>query len=374
MKLIAVMLTTEEHTGGKISERLLLEGLKERGHEVIIASPEDDDRFRTIDLDFENHHLLPLRDRQVASEVDAMLDEHDADYLYTSGHATVPGTIRGVRGHDIETVCHYRDYWFACVNGTFIAEDSTYHKTCTLQESISHNSTKRLPWLLYKHYYLGRLSKLLPEVDHSIATSTSVASYLEEICVDADIVPNPVRIDQYEGLRSENDTFTAGFIGRLEPMKGTDLIVDLIERHPSTRFEIAGTGSAEERMREAVGHRDNVTFRGWVDREDVGAFYRSLDVTLYPSLVPEGFGRVAVESMAAGTPVLASDRGGLQDIVRDGTDGHLLDPEDIDAWSSALEHLQDDTSTHGRMTDAARDRAQEFTLKKHVDKFLDTIR
>jgi len=374
MKILHVMHNSQLDTGGKISHNLLLQGLDDTGITNEVISTEEYDGFRThIMEDHMDVNRLRKRDQLVASEVDRVLGEVDADVLYTSGYYALPGSLLAAEDQDITTVTHYRDYWPCCVNGTLIADDETYHERCSVATILRHNSLKRAPWNLYKWQYLKGLAPLLRGADHTIATSSSVADRLGAWGIEAEVVPNPVQIEQYQGDRDEHDGFVAGFIGSLEPMKGTDLLTELIEEHPEVQFRVAGIGSQEERLRERFSERENVEFLGWVDREDVGAFYRSLDVTLYPSLVPEGFGRVAVESMAAGTPVLASGRGGLTDIVRTAQDGYLLDPEDADAWSTALDALREDDGLREQQSVNARERATAFTLNKHVDKFLDVI-
>jgi len=71
---------------------------------------------------------------------------------------------------------------------------------------------------------------------------------------------------------------------------------------------------------------------------DMPAAYRLASVAVVPSLVPEGFGRVPVEAMAMGVPVIASDLGATRETVREGVTGWLLPPENPKAWAAALAH------------------------------------
>ena len=112
----------------------------------------------------------------------------------------------------------------------------------------------------------------------------------------------------------DDPAFVFGFLGRLVPEKGLNVLIDACRRLPSTgwRLEVAGKspdGDAAFRMR-AQGLP--VTFRGFVEP---AAFLRSLDVLLAPSIWGEPFGLSVVEAYRAGRPVMASDAGALGEIV-----------------------------------------------------------
>ena len=88
------------------------------------------------------------------------------------------------------------------------------------------------------------------------------------------------------------------------------------------------------------------------------ALYQGADIAVVPSLWREPFGLVAVEAMAAGLPVVASDTGGLSDIVRPGQTGLLVPPGDAAALAAALETLLDDAALRARMGAAGRIQAE----------------
>jgi len=83
--------------------------------------------------------------------------------------------------------------------------------------------------------------------------------------------------------------------------------------------------------------------------------------TVVPSLVPETFGLVALETAATGKPVVASDIGGLKDVVVDGTTGYLVQPGNAEALGAAMQRLISDPALQKRMGEAARRRADEFS-------------
>ena len=101
------------------------------------------------------------------------------------------------------------------------------------------------------------------------------------------------------------------------------------------------------------------------ERSDIPAIMAALDALLVPSW-EEPFGRVVVEAMAVGVPVLATTVGGPAEIIRDGIDGILLKPRDPPRWAEAITRLAVSPELRGRLGDAAAERAKDFALAKHV--------
>ena len=101
-------------------------------------------------------------------------------------------------------------------------------------------------------------------------------------------------------------------------------------------------------------------------RADVLAAWRRSSFAIVPSLWQEPFGIVALEAMAMGKPVIASNIGGLTDLVDDGTSGVLVAPGDVDALRSALSLLTTDTDLRGRMARAAASRVKDFSAASLV--------
>jgi len=134
---------------------------------------------------------------------------------------------------------------------------------------------------------------------------------------------------------------TVGFVGRLVPEKGLLLLLDALAREPRLHLRVVGTGplAAELPVRAAsVGVADRVELVGTVDPADIPEILRTFDVLAVPSLPTaswtEQFGRVAVEAMACGVPVVSSDAGALPDVVGDA--GLVVPVGDAAALAAAL--------------------------------------
>jgi len=126
--------------------------------------------------------------------------------------------------------------------------------------------------------------------------------------------------------------------GRLDWSKGQDVLIRALPELPDAHVSFIGGGSERpklEALAVSLGVADRCTFHGTVPHHEVyEAMARSL-LTVVPSRA-EAFGLVSVESLACGTPVVASATGGLRDIIRDGVDGVLVDPDDPHALAAAI--------------------------------------
>lgn len=158
-----------------------------------------------------------------------------------------------------------------------------------------------------------------------------------------------------------------GYVGRLlHPHKGLDVLLDAAEADPRLHVAIAGAGPYEAELRRRAATpplAGRVTFHGHLAGDELAAFYAGIDVLAVPSVAAPGwleqFGRVAVEAMAAGVPVVASDSGALRDVV--GGAGVLVPPGDAAALASALAEVALDPARAAGLRAAGLARAAEYT-------------
>ncbi len=150
---------------------------------------------------------------------------------------------------------------------------------------------------------------------------------------------------------------------QLFPRKGIRFLLDaaarLKPRDPGLKVLIAGDGferpELEKRARD-LGLASDVVFLGWVPNADLPPLYRAAAVSVIPSL-EEGFGIPAAEAMGCGIPVVASDAGGLPEVVEDGSCGFVVPKGDAVRLADAIGRLLADPGLRARMGRAARERA-----------------
>ena len=184
----------------------------------------------------------------------------------------------------------------------------------------------------------------------------------------------PPRGEARARLGLDPDAFVVVGLGRLVPIKGFDLLVRALpavaEQVPSARVLLVGDGAERQRL-EAVAASLDVTRQLRLAGEtlDVAAYLAAADVVAVPSR-NEGMGRVIVEAMALGLPVVATAVGGIPDVVTDGECGRLIAPEDVDALSAALIELGRDPALRRKLGEAAMQRAEAFSTSVAREKLL----
>ena len=177
------------------------------------------------------------------------------------------------------------------------------------------------------------------------------------------VIPDTVEPSPYPHTPDPSAT-TFGIVGRIAPWKGQDLFV----RAFAAAFPNAGTERAvivgtplfgeEECERELIeliarlGLTERVALRGF--REDVWSELAQIDVLVHASTIPEPFGQVVLEGMAAGLPVIAPDEGGPAELIADGETGRLFAARSVDALAAAMRALNGDPRARERLGNAAQ--------------------
>ncbi len=157
------------------------------------------------------------------------------------------------------------------------------------------------------------------------------------------ILPFPVRWSLQAEITDLPESATVLFVGRLEKEKGVHVLLKamvLVKKAISdARLVIAGDGAYRpvlEPMASSLGLRDVVSFLGWLQVQDLMKAYREARVVVLPSIWEEGLGMVLVEAGLMGRPVVASDIGGIRDVVRHRENGLLVPPGDATALAEAI--------------------------------------
>lgn len=190
-------------------------------------------------------------------------------------------------------------------------------------------------------------------VDYFIANSSTVQSRIQKYYNrDSEVIYPPVDVSRFEISHEPKTYFLAG--GRLVASKRFDLIVEAANK-TGIAVKIFGSGPEEARLRAMA--KPNVEFLGRVSAEEQARLYANARAYLHPQL--EDFGIAAVESMAAGRPVIAFGEGGATETVIDGVTGEFFTEQ---SWEELADHLIrfDDTRY---IPEHIRAHAQQFSTK-----------
>ena len=151
-----------------------------------------------------------------------------------------------------------------------------------------------------------------------------------------------------------------------------DLVVpafaEVLKQHPNTRLIVVGDGSlrsAMEQQAKALGCADHITWAGRQPQEELNKWYSQMDIVLMPSR-SEGFGLTAIEAMANGCVMVASNVGGLPEVVRDGECGLLHHSEDITDMANKISSLISDEDTYNRLQAQSLREVEKYSFEHYA--------
>lgn len=184
----------------------------------------------------------------------------------------------------------------------------------------------------------------------------------------------PVRAEAVQSLQERyKGKFVVGHTGELaNGHKGQLYLIRaarrLKEEAPDIHFLLLGQGEDEAMLKKEADGLLNVEFGGFVD--NVGDYLSVLNVFAYPSL-HEGMGSAILDAMALGLPIVASNVGGIPDIVEHEANGLLVPPGDSDALAEAIMRVYRNTTLRTEMGRVSRERAKLYTPERMTDKYVE---
>ncbi|MCA9001102.1 MAG: glycosyltransferase [Planctomycetes bacterium] len=244
-------------------------------------------------------------------------------------------------------------------------------------------STRRMDRKVRKNFknrlIYGRFVQRTAAISRAVLGQLHAAGIPQERTVHISSVVDPSRL-QVARTREEvrldfglsDGEWVCLCAGALVPRKGFDVLIEALSRvDGKLHLWVAGDGSEAQALEELARDlqvADRVHFLG--QRADLADWLAAADLFAMPSRA-EGLGIAALEAMASGLPVLASDVGGLRDLVDSGVTGELLPVGDVGAWCAALGQWMKDRAGTVRMGEAGRQRVQErFLPDRMVEAYL----
>lgn len=176
------------------------------------------------------------------------------------------------------------------------------------------------------------------------------------------VIPNLVELSLLQPIPKKSGTkpFIIGFISRIDPKKGLDLLIKALSRVEfNYRLQIAGTGNEEyvESLKQLAldcGNSDKIDWVGWKNTTEKFAFFASIDLFALTSH-DENFAAVVIESLSVGTPVFLSNRVGLSEYVKQKQLGWVTEIDDVDNISIELERTFKDKEKQMVISQSAPD-------------------
>jgi glycosyltransferase involved in cell wall biosynthesis len=219
--------------------------------------------------------------------------------------------------------------------------------------------------------YYAQFASVLPLCSKIAALSPRLFDHCSKVLSNSNaLCVLPIMSDEprngHEPRHAQKDIVTFGFAARMEHLKGTmvlmDAFADVYHQSSAVRLNIAGDGSQRRKLAvraKALNVASRYRYHGvYTHPEDCRAFMESLDVFVMPSL-SEGTPNSIVEAMACGKPIIASEVGGIPDMIGDDA-GFCVPAGDAKALADAMLRLARDSDLRNQMGCAARERYERL--------------
>ena len=263
-------------------------------------------------------------------------------HLHNIAHQLSPSILYGLQKHNIPIVQTLHDFKLVCPTYTMYTQSQVCERCLTGQyyNALRYRCNKgSLPVSainVVEMYLHNSILHSYDKVDAFIAPS----AFLRNKMIEGGVVPerihhipNFIRVSDYTP-HYQNDGYLL-FFGQLITVKGLDILLQAMQEFPDIRLVVAGRGADKKRYESyARGRNLNVSFVGFQSGDALCKLIQNSLVVVVPSVWYENLPYTILESFAYGKPVIASNLGGMAELVTDGETGYLFEagnPQDLAA-------------------------------------------
>ncbi len=249
---------------------------------------------------------------------------------------------------------------------SFFTDNTFSYKNLTLEGRFHY----------FYHRYLGlpfyRIG--FKNIDKFVVLSRYMQSQLAKDHIVSQYVRNATELFDSAPIDRKSKLIT--YVGRLEKAKGIDYLIRAIPeiaKQCPVSLAIAGDGSYKKELQDLVARlhlQKDVSFLGYKNRSELYDLYTRSALVVVPSVWPEPFGKVGIEAMSVGRPVIASDVGGIPEWLVNGKTGYLVRPENSEEIAQKALKLLTNPGLLRKMSLACVKHAKQFDIQIHAKAML----
>lgn len=399
MRILHVNKFFDRNGGAEVYMHELMRHQSEAGHEVHVLSTRSPNNLPSQDASrfvarYDLSHFDPSRpkewktdaiiaanfiwNREAKRAMEQALRElkPDAVHLHNIYHHLSTSILAPIRSSGITCVQTLHDLKLACPNYRMATEDAICErcKGGRYWEAVTHRCL--FPGMMPNMLAAAEMgmTKLRQSYERTVRTFICPSRFMAEKMAEwgepaskFTVVRMP--IDRKPSAHRDGGYLLA--VGRLSPEKGYEDLIRAAGRVPEIRIKIAGIGPVEDRLREVMRSEkiENVELVGYKRGTDLVALYDGAEAFVSSPVGYENAPLSVLDALGYGLPILATDIGGLPEMVEDGANGYLVRHGSRDAWVMALKRfaaLSDEARSH--MADESRRVAESFPdWTQHVE-------
>lgn len=352
MKILQVISVGNIAGGAEKSVALLKQGLKDRGHEVLVLASdhkkggqqfsdieykEIDSEKRTIPSKLIYHLWYPASYKTLRKAIKDF--KPDIVHFHTMGQLSPSAVFALGNTPAVLTVHGPEEYtrnlleWY--FSSSLFHEGKVDSKNYTFIGKLYFYYYAFLQRRIYGHAFRKHLNFLI-----------APSKYMEKVLIEEGFGV-PIR-QIYNGINlpqkvKPNTKYKILFVGRLEHVKGVHNLLEafvIVKKSlPQAALEIVGDGSKARQLQEYAQENNldkSITFNGWLNNENVLKKYEEAMIVVVPSIWPENLPTVCIEALAVGRPVVGTNTGGIPELITDGITGGIVEPGNVEALADKI--------------------------------------
>lgn len=352
MKVLNVHNNHEFHGGMEVLFTSISKLLRERGHDV-------------IDLSRNNSELKSLWSKIGAfgtaiyspstyREVAALLKQHGpaVAHVWNLYPQFSTSALDAMYDAGLPVLMHVQDYKLTCPAGQHLRHGAICEKCIGGKEyNIVLHRCRGGRAMSTAYALRNAWARLSGRLQRAVSLYVCPTQFVANLIIRGGYPAERVRVvpnfcDLPDVPPREHAGQYIGYIGRISPEKGVDVLIEAARR---TGLPTKIAGDPRQMMHLVEGAPDNVQFVGGLKREQIPAFLDDVRALVVPSVWYEAFGIVCVEALSRGIPVIAADAGGLSEVIQHNETGLLVPMADPVALGDAMQRLWDDVNLTQRL-------------------------
>ncbi|MGB9844830.1 glycosyltransferase family 4 protein [Methanothermobacter tenebrarum] len=366
--------------GAEIVVEKIATEMARRGHEIIIITSNDKNKPQTMAnnikiyrlplniypiINFHKQnltrrilwHLIDLININAYKKIKEILEKEAPDIVHIHNYKGLSTlSFKLVKDLNMPLVFTAHDYSTICIRSNLL---NGKDQICEEQN---------FPCKIY-----NQIQRLLIDKKPDIVTAPSkfVLKKFESKGLFKDskkiVLPNPIELKD-ENNKKTYDTIDILFVGSLSKHKGPHILIKAFQKvkGENLRLHIVGKGPYFEEMRKLARDDKRVIFHGFLRGKRLMDMYRMANVTVVPSIWYDNSPMVVYESFICSTPVVASGIGGVPELVRDGYNGFLFEPGNVDELANILNEISENPKILRKLEKGARKSSKKYDIKRHM--------
>jgi glycosyltransferase involved in cell wall biosynthesis len=366
--------------GAEISLQLLVEGMKTRGHEVVVLSYSPNPGLQVDEVngvkvyraELQNHywpyddqrssasrrllwHLRDIGNAAMGKILDDVLTVEKPDIVSCHNLAGWSVAVwKVIRNHKIPVIQVLHDLYLMCANSNMYKNDQVCLQRCF--------SCKMLRMT---HPVQSSQVNAVVGISRSILNTFTAAGYFNK--AEKYVIHNTRQVPDIHQprIRKPGQPLKVGYLGTLSKIKGVEwLIQEFRNLEIDGSLLMAGKGHAN--YEQGLRKMSNDSRVSWLGQVNSSEFLGQIDILVVPSLWEEPLGMVAIEALAHHVPVIANKSGGLKETVQEEINGLFCQADLPESLGTAIERLYQDADLYNKLSSAARQSVQNILDKDRM--------